>query len=50
MISARRAAFIPTDPTDVVEAIELAQTVLVFVLTRMPDAPNDDDTSMHGES
>ncbi len=30
------------DPADVVEAIELAETVLVFVLNRMPDVPNDD--------
>jgi HEPN domain-containing protein len=37
------------DPADVVEAIELAEAVLVFVLTRMPDALNDDDPPMRGE-
>jgi HEPN domain-containing protein len=36
------------DSADVVEAIELAQTVLVFVQTRMPDMLND-DPSMRDE-
>lgn len=33
------------DPADVVEAIELAQIVLVFVLTRMPGVLNDDPST-----
>ena len=36
------------DLADVVDAIDLAQTVLVFVLTRMPDALSDDDPSSRG--
>lgn len=36
---------IEPDPADVAEAIELAQILLVFVLTRMPDMLNDDPST-----